>query len=50
MQMYQQFDVGIVPLAWIFIKNETPAHVLSCEFCKIFKNNYLAEHLQKGCL
>ena len=46
--MYQQFDAGIVPLVCIFIKNKTPVQVLSCEFYKIFKNNYLAEHLQKA--
>ena len=26
------------------IKNETPAQVFSCEFCKVFKNTYFAEH------
>ena len=27
MQVYQQFDLDIVPPACIFIKSETPAHV-----------------------
>ena len=26
---------------------ETPAEVLSCEYCKTFKNNYFEEHLRK---
>ena len=25
---------------------ETPAHVFSCEYCKIFKNTYFEEHLR----
>ena len=29
-----------------FIKNETPAQVFSCEFCKIFKNTYFSGYLQ----
>ena len=29
-----------------FIKKETQAAVLSCEFCKIFKNTSFTEHLQ----
>ena len=29
-----------------FIKKETPAHMFSCEFCKIFKNTFSTEHLQ----
>ena len=29
-----------------FIKNETPVHVFSCQFCKIFKNTYFVEHLR----
>ena len=28
-----------------FIKKETLAQVLSCEFCEIFKNIFLTEHL-----
>ena len=28
-----------------FIKKETLAQVLSCEFCEIFKNTFLTEHL-----
>ena len=31
----------------IFIKKETLAQVLSCEFCEIFKYNFLKEHLWK---
>ena len=33
------------PLACNFIKKETLAQVLSCEFCEISKNNFFAEHL-----
>ena len=29
-----------------FIKKETLAQVFSCEFCKIVKNTFLAEHLR----
>ena len=29
-----------------FMKKETPAKALSCEFCEIFKNIYFVEHLQ----
>ena len=29
-----------------FIKKETLAQVLSCEFCEIFKNTFSTEHLQ----
>ena len=28
------------------IKNETPTQVVSCEFCKIFKNTYFEENLR----
>ena len=28
-----------------FIKKETLAKVFSCEFCKIYKNNFFTEHL-----
>ena len=28
-----------------FIKKETLAQVLSCEFCEIFKNTFYTEHL-----
>ena len=28
-----------------FIKNETPAQMLFCEYCETFKNNYFEEHL-----
>ena len=30
-----------------FLKKETPAQVLSYEFCEIFKNAYFTEHLRK---
>ena len=36
--MQVQFDVGIVPPACIFVKNETTAQVFSWKFCKIFNN------------
>ena len=29
-----------------FYQKNTPAQVLSCEFCKIFRNTYFEEHLQ----
>ena len=29
-----------------FAKGETPAQLFSCEFCKIFQNTYVVEHLQ----
>ena len=29
-----------------FTKKETPKQAFSCEFCKIFKNNFFTEHLQ----
>ena len=29
-----------------FYQKKTPAQVLSCEFCKIFRNTYFEEHLQ----
>ena len=29
-----------------FIKKETLAQVLSCEFCEIFKNTFSTEHLR----
>ena len=30
-----------------FIKKETLAQVCSCEFCEIFNNSFLTEHLQE---
>ena len=33
LQMYQELDVDIVPPVCNFIKNETLAYMLSCEFC-----------------
>ena len=30
----------------IFLKKETLAHVLSCEFSEIFKNIFFREHLR----
>ena len=33
------------PKASNFIKKETLAQVLSCEFCKFFKNIFFTEHL-----
>ena len=29
-----------------FIKKETPAQLFLCEFCKIFKNLFFADHLR----
>ena len=41
-------DDGNISVKWInnFLKKETLAQVLSCEFCEIFKNTYLAEYLR----
>ena len=33
-------------LACDFIKKEALAHVFSCEFCEIFKNRFLTEHVR----
>ena len=30
----------------LFIKKETPAQVVSCEFCEISKNIFFTEHLR----
>ena len=38
MQVYQQFDVDVVPPACIFIKNKTPTQVFSCGFCEFFQH------------
>ena len=35
------------PEACNFIKKETLAQVFSCEFCEIFKNTFLTEHLRR---
>ena len=35
----------VAGLTCIFIKKETLAQVTSCEFCEIFKNTFLIEHL-----
>ena len=29
-----------------FFEKETPTHVSSCEYCKVFKNSFFTEHLQ----
>ena len=34
------------PIVCSVIKKETSTHVLSFEFCEIFKNNFLTEHLR----
>ena len=36
---------GLSPQACNFIKKETLAHVLSCEFCEISRNTFFTEHL-----
>ena len=33
MEVYQYFDVDIVPPACNFIKDKTPAQLFSCELC-----------------
>ena len=35
-----------LPEACNFIKKETLAQLLFCEFCKIFKNTFFTEHLR----
>ena len=35
----------LIGVACNFIKKETLAQVFSCEFCEIFKNIFLTEHL-----
>ena len=35
----------VAGLFFNFIKKETLARVFSCEFCEIFKNTFLTEHL-----
>ena len=37
---------GLGPQTCNFIKKETLAPVFSCEFCKIYKNTFLTEHLR----
>ena len=37
---------GLSPESCIFIREETLTQVFSCEFCEIFKNSFLTEHLQ----
>ena len=40
------FSIKLQGSACNFIKTETLAQVLSCEFCKISKNNFFIEHLR----
>lgn len=42
--MLQQFDSVVLPVPCNFIKSKTLAQVLSCQFCKNFKNTYFEEH------
>ena len=37
MQVYQHFDVDIVPPVCKFIRKETPAQMLTCKFFKFFQ-------------
>ena len=37
---------GLRSAACNFIKKETQIQVFSCEFCKIFKNIFITEHIQ----
>ena len=49
-KVYQQFDVDIVPPAWNFIKNETPAQVFPCESFGVFDSAALLNtRLSKNC-
>ena len=47
---YQQFFVDIARnfLTYNFFKNETATQVFFCEFCKVFRNTYFAEHLRRA--
>ena len=47
MQVYQQFDVGIISPVCIFIGNETPV-TFSCDFREFLQNTHFAEHLRRG--
>ena len=40
------FSNKVAGLTCIFIKKETLAQATSCEFCEIFKNTFLIEHLR----
>ena len=42
----QRLFFNKVALLLNFIKKETLAQLLSCEFCKIFKNTFFLEHLR----
>ena len=37
--------IKLLPETWSFIKMETLAQVLSCEFCKIYKNTFFTKHV-----
>ena len=39
------FLINCRPEACNFVKKETLVQVLSCEFCEIFKDTFLTEHL-----
>ena len=41
------FLIKLQPSVCNFIKKETVAQVLSCEFRKIYKNTFATEHLQQ---
>ena len=43
---HQRCSITLPPEACNFIKKETMAQVLSCEFCEISKNTFFTEHLQ----
>ena len=40
------FSIKLQASAFNFIKNEAQAQVFFCEFCVIFKSNFLIEYLQ----
>ena len=46
MQVYQRFDVDVMPPPWNFVKNKTPPKSFSCEFCKMFKKTYFVASLR----
>ena len=44
-QVYQQFDVDIVPPVYNFIKSETSTQLFSCGFCKFFSTSIFLGNL-----
>ena len=45
LQILQNSQENTCARIFFFIKKETLAQVISCEFCEIFKNTFSTEHL-----